>query len=141
MSSPLSPPSVKGSGIKELPAYLSNGVVGLRVRPNPLAAGMALLCGFSGIHSEKKIEAAAVAPYPLAANLALNGFWLSDEPHRLTVIDQVYDFSNGELTSRVRFHAQGITANIAVLTFCCRHQPTLVAQEITVRLDTPCDLK
>src|SRR5205085_9119955 len=55
MTSPLSPAIVKGSGRKELPAYLSNGVVGLRVRENPLAAGMALLCGFSGLHPVKKI--------------------------------------------------------------------------------------
>jgi hypothetical protein len=141
MSGPLSPAAIKGSGVKELPAYLSNGVVGLRVRPNPLAPGMALLCGYSGLHPVKRIEAAAVAPYPLAANIALEGVWLSDEPHRLTVIDQAYDFSNGELTSRVRFEAQGIAADITVLTFCCRHQPTLVAQEISVRTDAACDLK
>jgi trehalose/maltose hydrolase-like predicted phosphorylase len=141
VSAPISPPAVKGSGLKELPAYLSNGVVGLRVRPNPLAAGMALLCGFSGLHPEKKIEAAAVAPYPLAADVALGGVWLSDEQHRVTVIDQAYDFSNGELTGRVRFEAQGVAAEITVLTFCCRHQPTLVVQEIAIRTDTSCDLK
>ena len=110
MSDPLSPSIAKGGGTKELPAYLSNGVIGLRVRDNPLAAGMALLCGYAGLHPEKKIEAAAVAPYPLTGNLALNGVWLSDQPNRLTVIDQAYDFANGELTSRVRFDAQGITA-------------------------------
>jgi hypothetical protein len=141
MSEPLSPSIVKGTARKELPAYLSNGVVGLRVRDNPLAAGMALLCGFSGLHPEKKIEAAAVVPYPLAGNLALNGIWQSDLPHQVTVVDQGYDFSNGELTSRIRFTAGGITAEIEVLTFCCRHQPSLVAQEIAVRTDAPCDLK
>ena len=98
MSGPLNPPVIKGSGKAELPAYLANGVVGLRVRDNPLAAGMALLCGYSGLHPEKKIEAAAVAPYPSAANLALNGVWLSDVPHQLRVIDQAYDFASGELT-------------------------------------------
>src|SRR6185312_904073 len=141
MSEPLSPSIVKGTARKELPAYLSNGVVGLRVRDNPLAAGMALLCGFSGLHPEKKIEAAAVAPYPLAGNLALNGIWQSDLPHQVTVVDQGYDFSHGELTSRIRFTAGGVTAEIEVLTFCCRHQPTLVVQEIAVRTDAACDLK
>jgi trehalose/maltose hydrolase-like predicted phosphorylase len=141
MTEPISPPIVKGSGRKELPAYLSNGVVGLRVRENPLAAGMALLCGFSGLHPEKKIEAAAVAPYPLAGNLAINGVWLSDVPHRLTVLDQAYDFSNGELTTRLRFAIQDVSAEIAVVTFCCRHQPSLVVQEIAVRPNQACDLK
>lgn len=141
MSEPLNPARVTGTGHKELPAYLSNGVVGLRVRDNPLSAGMALLCGYSGLHPEKKIEAAAVAPYPLAANLALGGVWLSDIPHQVTVVDQAYDFSSGELTSRLRFAAQGVTAEIEVLTFCCRHQPTLVAQEIAVTVSAACELK
>ena len=141
MSKPLNPPKVKGAGRKELPAYLSNGVVGLRVRDNPLASGMALLCGYSGLHPEKKIEAAAVAPYPFAANIALDGVWMSDVPHQTTVLDQAYDFSNGELTTRLRFAAQGCTAEIEVLSFCCRHQPTLVVQEIAVRCGRSCDLK
>ncbi|HEY8255551.1 MAG TPA: hypothetical protein VIG39_12970 [Rhizomicrobium sp.] len=141
MSEPLSPPIVKGAGRKELPAYLSNGVVGLRVRDNPLAAGMTMLCGYAGLHPEKKIEAAAMAPYPLAGNIALNGVWLSDVPHQLTAVDQAYDFSNGELTSRLRFEARGVRAEIEVLTFCCRHQPTLVVQEIAVRTSSACDLK
>lgn len=141
MSHPINPSIVKGSGRKELPAYLANGLIGLRVRDNPLAAGMTMVCGYSGLHPERKIEAAAVAPYPLAANIALNGVWLSDQPHQLTVIDQAYDFSCGELTSRLRFTAQGVTASIEVLTFCCRHQPTLVAQEIAIRCDSACELK
>jgi trehalose/maltose hydrolase-like predicted phosphorylase len=141
MSKPISSLVVKGTGHKELPAYLSNGLVGLRVRDNPLAAGMALLCGYSGLHPERKIEAAAVAPYPLAADISLNGVWLSDVPHQVTVLDQAYDFSCGELTTRQRFTAQGITAAIEVLNFCCRHQPTLVVQEIAVRCDAACDLE
>jgi len=138
---PLNPSTVKGSGRKELPAYLANGLVGLRVRDNPLAAGMALLCGYSGLHPEKKIEAAAVVPYPLAGNIALNGTFLSDVPHQLSAIDQAYDFSNGELVSRVLFKARDVTAEIEVLTFCCRHQPALVVQEIAVTTDQACDLK
>jgi trehalose/maltose hydrolase-like predicted phosphorylase len=141
MTVPFSPSIVKGSGRKELPAYLANGVVGLRVRENPLAPGMALLCGFTGLHPVKKIEAAAAAPYPLAGNLAVNGVWLSDQPHLVTVLDQGYDFSNGELTSRMRFAACGVTVEIEVLTFCCRHQPCLVVQEIAVRTSGACDLK
>jgi hypothetical protein len=141
MSAPFSPPIVKGSGRQELPAYLSNGVVGLRVRDNPLAAGMALLCGASGLHPIRKIEAAAVVPYPLAGNVALNGVWLSDQPNQVTVLDQAYDFATGEVTSRFRFEAQDIRAEIEVLTFCCRHQPTLVAQEIAITVSAGCDLK
>ncbi|MCU1483236.1 MAG: glycoside hydrolase family 65 protein, partial [Subtercola sp.] len=138
---PLSPRPVKGSGRPELPAYVANGVVGLRVRDNPLTAGMALVCGFSGLHPERQIEAAAVAPYPLAADIYVDGVWLSDVPHRLRVISQSYDFETGELTSRLRFQASGTAVNIAVLTFCCRHQPTLAAQEISLTVTQGAELK
>jgi protein-glucosylgalactosylhydroxylysine glucosidase len=141
MSGPLSPSLIRGPTYGDLPAYLANGVVGLRVRDNPLASGMAMLCGYTGLHPERKIEAEAAAPYPLAGNLALNDVWLSDVPHQLIPIDQAYDFSNGELVTHIRFSVGGVTAQIEVLTFCCRHQPTLVAQEIAVTAHQTCDLK
>jgi trehalose/maltose hydrolase-like predicted phosphorylase len=138
---PLSPPPVKGSGTTDLPAYVANGVIGLRVRDNPLAAGMALVCGYSGIHPERQIEAAAVAPYPLATDLAVEGVWLSDVPHRLKVISQAYDFATGELASQLRFTVGDAAIEITVLTFCCRHQPTLAVQEVAISASRACDLK
>ncbi|CAN5557971.1 hypothetical protein BH10PSE4_BH10PSE4_32090 [soil metagenome] len=63
---PINPPDVVGAGRRELPAYVSNGLIGLRVRDVPLTTGMTLLSGYSGEHYERQIEAAAVAPYPLA---------------------------------------------------------------------------
>lgn len=138
---PINPDRVTGSGRVELPAYLSNGVVGLRVRSNPLLAGMALVAGFSGLHPEKKIEAAAVAPYPIAGDIAINGVWMSDVPECCRAVDQAYDFSSGELTTRLKFAVDGTAADLEVLTFCCRHQPTLVAQELRITVDEACDLK
>ena len=43
MSQPISPKPVSSHGEKELPAYVSNGLVGLHVRDIPLLAGMAQL--------------------------------------------------------------------------------------------------
>jgi protein-glucosylgalactosylhydroxylysine glucosidase len=77
MEGPISPPPVNGGAGDELPAYMSNGVVGLKIRDNPLTPGMALLSGFSGEHPERKIEAAAYAPYPLAGDICLGGTWMS----------------------------------------------------------------
>ena len=54
----------RGSGKRELPAYVANGLIGLRVREVPLTAGLTLLNGYTGEHAERKIEAAALAPYP-----------------------------------------------------------------------------
>src|ERR1700760_2780794 len=135
MSAPLSPSPVFGAGQKELPAYVSNGVIGLRVKTMPLASGMALLNGFAGRHHERQIEAAAVAPYPLAAGLALDGIWLSDVPDCAGNFTQQYDFSSAELISEFTFSAAGITARVEVLTFCSRPEPSLACQEIRVEVD------
>jgi protein-glucosylgalactosylhydroxylysine glucosidase len=107
MDGPISPPPVVGSAGNELPAYMSNGVVGLKVRDNPLTPGMALLSGFSGEHPERKIEAAAFAPYPVAGDICLEGVWMSDAPQCVRVIDQAYDFSTAELTTRLNFKVGG----------------------------------
>ena len=45
MSAPINPPVVEGPAAGDLPAYLSNGLIGLRVRDVPLSAGMALVSG------------------------------------------------------------------------------------------------
>ena len=58
MSTPISPKGVRGTGNRELPAYVSNGLIGLRVRDIPLMGGMALVSGFAGEHPERRIEAA-----------------------------------------------------------------------------------
>jgi trehalose/maltose hydrolase-like predicted phosphorylase len=141
MDAPISPPPVVGGGRNELPAYVSNGLIGLRVRDNPLVAGMTLVSGFSGEHAVRRIEAAASAPYPLAGDLCLNGVWMSDAPHAVAIIDQAYDFSRAELTSRLAFTVGDRRAQIEVLTFCSRAQPTLACQEISIETNGPCDLQ
>ena len=141
MDGPISPPPVAKSSGKELPAYLSNGVVGLKVRDNPLTPGMALVSGFSGEHPERKIEAAAFAPYPVAGDVCLEGVWMSDAPQRVRVVDQAYDFSTAELTTRLNFKVEGRQANIVVMLFCSREQPTVICQEIAIDVDAASDLK
>jgi trehalose/maltose hydrolase-like predicted phosphorylase len=140
MIKPINPPAVTGAGRRELPAYIANGLLGLRVRDLPLSTGMTLLSGYSGEHYERQIEAAAVAPYPIAGDLALDGVWLSDVPHQVSQPRQAYDFSAGELTTHFVFQAEGCTARVEVLTFCSRSDPTLVCQEIAVTVDKACGL-
>ena len=89
---PISPPPEKGGGGNDLPAYLSNGVIGLRVREMPLTSGLTLLSGYTCEHPARRIEAAAVAPYPVACDIRVAGVWISDAPHQVTVVDQAYDF-------------------------------------------------
>src|SRR5579871_190256 len=140
MKTPISPPRVHGGGRDELPAYVANGVIGLRVREMPLIGGLTLISGYTGEHPERRIEAIAVAPYPLAGDIELAGVWLSDSPHGVTVIDQVYDFEAGELRSRFKFTANGCTASIEVRLFCSRDEPSLVCQDIAVKVNRGVDL-
>ncbi len=140
MTSPISPPPVQGGAGNELPAYVANGVMGLRVRPMPLAAGLTLLSGYSGEHPQRLIEAIAVAPYPVAGDIKLAGVWLSDATDAVTVIDQAYDFATGELISRFEFEGGGCRARVEVLIFCSREEPSLVCQEIAIELDVDSDL-
>ncbi|MEA3072493.1 MAG: hypothetical protein QOD29_3939, partial [Alphaproteobacteria bacterium] len=138
MDHPISPRPATGGGRNELPAYLSNGLIGLRVRPVPLTAGMTLVSGYSGEHSIRRIEAAAVAPYPCAGDIQLDGVWLSDALEQARAIDQAYDFGCGELTSRIEFSAGDVQAQIEILTFCDRAEPTLVCQELTIEVSAAC---
>ncbi|HWU80729.1 MAG TPA: glycoside hydrolase family 65 protein, partial [Caulobacter sp.] len=141
MSEPISPPPVSGDGGQDLPAYVSNGLIGLRVRCQPLQAGMALVNGYAGEDPERRIEAAAPAPYPLAGDIAIGGVWMSDVPHQVADLEQAYDFACGELTSRFVFAAQGRRLDCSVLTFASREDPTLVCQEITLTVDGACDVQ
>jgi hypothetical protein len=140
MSTPLSPPPVSDGGRGDLPAYLSNGLIGLRVVDIPLLPGVVLVNGFAGLDPVAEVEAGAEAPYPLAGDIGIDKVFLTTSPHHAEFVDQRYDFSNGELRTRFRFHADSKTANVDVLTFCSRKQPTLVLQEIAVELDAEAQL-
>jgi len=120
---------------------MSNGVVGLKIRDNPLTPGMTLVSGFSGEHPERKIEAAALAPYPIAGDISLEGVWMSDAPQYVRVVDQAYDFSSAELTTRLSFKVGRRQAKVVVMSFCSRDQPTVVCQEIAIQVDAASDLK
>jgi len=141
VSRPINPPSASGAGGRELPAYVSNGLIGLRVRCQPLQAGMTIVSGYAGEDPERRIEGAAPAPYPLAGDIAVDGAWLSDLPHQVGELEQAYDFATGELTSRFVFQVGERRLTCSVLTFASREDPTLVCQETTLEVDGACDLR
>jgi len=140
MTGPISPARVTGMGADHLPAFLGNGAIGLRVRPVPLAAGIATVSGLEGEHPEACVPSAAHAPYPLAGDLRLADVWLSDAPHCVRFLEQEYDFGCGELHTRFRFVVDDLEATVEVVTFCSRSQPSLVAQEVVVQANRACDL-
>lgn len=138
---PINPPEECGPREGTLPAYVANGLIGLRVREMALAPGMALVNGVVGENPERRVESAAPVPYPLAADICVNGAWLSDQPWTVTDLRQAYDFATGELTSRCRAGLGGVKVAIEVLTFASRTAPALVMQEIVVRPDMACHMR
>ncbi len=140
MSKPINPKQVTDLRPDYLPAYLSNGLIGLRVREIPLRAGMTIVSGYAGRNPATFVEAAADAPYPLAGDIQINRNWLSDTYHRASFHSQDYDFSCGELHTRFSVDLDGVHAGVEVLTFCSRTQPTLALQEVTLIVNKDCDV-
>lgn len=140
MSKPISPPAAHGARNGDLPAYVSNGLIGLRVREQPLEPSMTLVSGVVGEHRERRVEAAAPSPYPLAGDLAINGVWLSDQPWSVDDLVQNYDFETAELTSRFRFATDEARADVTVVTWANRDAATLVQQLVRIEVDGACDL-
>lgn len=121
-------------------AYLANGLVGLRIGQIPLPHGAALVNGFVGLSPEKGSEEYAEAPFPVGADIEIDGVWLSERPDLAAFHEQEYDFARGELRSRFDFRVGDHAAHVDVLTFCSRTQPTLTLQQLTVTVDRPCRL-
>jgi trehalose/maltose hydrolase-like predicted phosphorylase len=106
----------------------------------PFLGGLAILNGFAGMHPEDRVEGFARTPYPLGVDANLDGIWLSEALALVTFIDQRYDFSCGELTTRLRFMVNGLILHLEVVAFCSRSLPTVVAQEVQVRASQNCEI-
>ncbi|MBO0694333.1 MAG: hypothetical protein J2P58_15620, partial [Acidimicrobiaceae bacterium] len=141
MGSPISPPPIREYLPEYLPAYLSNGLLGLRVGPIPLRDGICIVGGLVGRDPVAKVEAFARAPYPLAGDISVNGMPLHSLSNLARFEEQRYDFSCGELTTRFRYRVGEVEALVEVLTFCSRTQPTLVLQEVKLTVDAECSLE
>ncbi len=128
-------------GPADLPAYLSNGLIGLRVGAIPPLRHSAAVAGYVDVAPQSRAEAAARPPYPLALDLALEHRWLSLQPERAQFIGQSYDWSCGELVSRFRMVGEAAVATVEMTQFCSRTHPTVVAQELVVTLDAPGKLR
>jgi len=137
---PLSPPPVREYLPSFVPAYLSNGVVGLRLGRVPFLGGLATANGFVGVDPADHVEALNYAPFPLSGDVSIDGVWMSQAPERCEFVEQRYDFGCGELTTHLRFRGERVTAEIEVLAFCSRTNPTVVAQQIRLRPSAACDI-
>jgi hypothetical protein len=137
---PISPPAIRDSQPGYLPAYLSNGVIGLRAGRIPQLGGLAILNGFAGVDPASGVEAFGRVPYPLAGGVEIDGLALADLARDVVLEEQAYDFSCGELRTRFHFDVGRVRASVEVVTFCSRTLPSLVLQEVVARVDHACDL-
>lgn len=137
---PISPPPVTEYAPDYLPAYLSNGVIGLRVPANPLRSGIAILNGTNGIHPAEQVACSPYAPYPLTGDIKVAEVWLSHAMECVHPREQRYDFSCGELTSHFTYRMAGVTVHAETVTFCSRTMPTLALQEVRITVDAECRL-
>ena len=62
---PLSPPPLRRPKPEYLPAYLSNGFLGVRVGTIPLVEGLVIVSGLRAVDSVHGIETFARGPYPI----------------------------------------------------------------------------
>jgi trehalose/maltose hydrolase-like predicted phosphorylase len=139
VTTPISPSAVTQYQPEFLPAYVANGVVGLRVPRVPQVGGLAILNGLAGIDGDSGTEGFARVPYPLAGDLELNRVSLKSASERAQLREQSYDFGRGELRTVFDFDAGDVRAELEVLTFCSRTMPTLVLQEVRVSVSRACD--
>ena len=139
-ASPISPPTVVDYVPSYLPAYISNGLIGLRVGRLPLTEGNCIVNGLVELDPVEDGEGFAQAPYPVAGDVEVDGLRLSWQPELVEFVEQTYDFSCGELLTRLRFRASEVAARIQLLVFCSRSLPTLVLKEMVVEVDRECEL-
>jgi len=140
VSEPISPPPVTEWKPEYIPAYLSNGLIGIRAGSIPLTEGVAIVGGLAELDPMEKGEGLSRGPYPIGGDIEINGHRLSRLPAQASFHEQRYDFTCGELHSRFRFRSGEAIATADVLTFCSRTMPTLVLQELRVRVNRDCDL-
>jgi hypothetical protein len=140
MPTPISPPPVRDYRPEYLPAYIANGVVGLRCPRIPLREGVCMVNGLAGLDITDGLEGFARAPFPLAGDVQLDGIRLSRATDRVRFVEQRYDFATAQLTTLLDFRIGETTARIEVLQLCSHVLPTIAMQELRVTVDRPADL-
>lgn len=123
------------------PAYLSNGVIGVRLGKVPFQNGAICINGFVGRSEVNYVESYAPSPFPLAVDIEIKGISLSRHLDLVHIQKQTLDTSCGELITFLRFDTPASKTQIKVLNFASRSVPTLICQEIKLTVDRPSEIK
>jgi len=116
------------------PAYLCNGLIGIRPKANPLVQANTEVSGFvSSTYGPYLVEGQCPAPYPLGTDISVDGVSLLQHPERVTVKRQTLDMNAGELLTEMTFTPSGDRRiDLSVLQFVSRSVPSLLCQEISI---------
>ena len=115
------------------PAYLSNGLIGIRPGPNPLARAQTCTSGFDFVHPAHKVECLSPGPYPLQTDIRVGGVSLLKRPELVKIRRQTLDTATGELLTQMEFTpSAGVRFDLEILQFASRSVPSLVCQQIRV---------
>ena len=137
---PLSPPPITDYRPEYRPAYVSNGLLGLRVGRIPFMEGLCMVDGLVERDPVEDGEGFARGPYPLWGDVAVDGQSLVSRPERARLVEQAYDFATGELRTRFVFQPQSVSVTVDDTAFCSQTLPTLALHEVRVEVDQECDL-
>jgi len=120
------------------PAYLCNGMIGIRPGPNPLVQANTEVSGFvSSTYGPHLVEGQCPAPYPFGVDLRVDDVSLLENPDRVKVERQTMDLTCGELVTRMVFSPSGEkTLNLGTLQFASRSVPCLLCQEVSITPST-----
>ncbi|SDY38044.1 Trehalose and maltose hydrolase (possible phosphorylase) [Micromonospora pattaloongensis] len=141
MTEPISPEPVREWKPEYTPAYVSNGIIGLRLCPIPPLGGVATVNGFVKMDEATGLEAYGRAPFPLAGDMRVNRTVVTQCPDRVVFREQRMDFASGELHTRFDFDGDGARVELSLITFCSRNRPTIAVQKATIRVDRDCELE
>jgi protein-glucosylgalactosylhydroxylysine glucosidase len=115
------------------PAYLSNGLIGIRPGPNPLAKAKTQVSGFIFTDPGYDMESLSPAPYPLETDIRIGTISAREHPDLIKTLRQTLDMSTGELTTELTFvPGNGANLRVQILQFAARSAPSLLCQEIRV---------
>ena len=118
---------------KFAPAYLGNGLLGIRPGPNPLVQAKTMAAGFVYSHRTGGFETMSLAPYPLGTDFRVGGTSLLGEPNLVIVRSQVLDMATGELTTDLTFPVgDSLKLDLEITQFVSRTVPSLLCQEIRI---------
>ena len=116
------------------PAYLCNGLIGIRPQANPLIQANTEVSGFmSDSYGPYLVEGQCSAPYPLGTDIIAEGVSLLQSPERVTVTRQTMDLNTGELLTEMTFTPSSQKRlELRVLQFASRSVPSLLCQEVSI---------